>query len=193
MKLIVGVFLLASLAAAQGTDAVLTGSVLDSTGAVVPQASVMALNMNTGVATRQTSNASGVYLFPALPPGDYTITAEKVCAYSVAVIGSFLIVAGLVWAMYHFTRPEPLGEDRAAFRRKTLAEVRNADAEVLNNPNYVWQDQSKGIVRLPLTNAMELALRLWQDPAAARSSLNARAEKAFYIPPPPPPPPNKFD
>ncbi len=77
MKLIVGVFLLASLAAAQGTDAVLTGSVLDSTGAVVPQASVMALNINTGVATRQTSNASGVYLFPALPPGDYTITAEK--------------------------------------------------------------------------------------------------------------------
>ena len=72
-----GLFLLASLAAAQGTDAVLTGSVLDSTGAVVPQASVTALNINTGVATRETSNASGVYLFPVLPPGDYTITAEK--------------------------------------------------------------------------------------------------------------------
>jgi hypothetical protein len=124
---------------------------------------------------------------------DRKSNCAALCAYSVAVIGSFLLVAGLVWAMYHYTRPEPLGEDRAALRRKTLADVRNADAEVLNNPNYVWQDQSKGIVRLPLTNAMELALRLWQDPAAARASLNARAEKAFYIPPPPPPPPNKFD
>ena len=125
--------------------------------------------------------------------GDRKCNCAALCAYSVAVIGAFLIVAGLVWAMNHFTRPAPLGEDRAAFRRKTLADVRNADADVLNNPNFVWQDQSKGIVRMPLTNAMELALRMWQDPAAARSNLVARAEKAFYIPPPPPPPPNKFD
>ncbi len=124
---------------------------------------------------------------------DRKCNCAALCAYSVAVIGSFLIVAGLVWTMNHYTRPEPLGADRAAFRSKTLADVRAADAEVLNNPNYVWQDQPKGIVRLPLTNAMDLALRLWQDPAAARASLNARAEKAFYIPPPPPPPPNKFD
>lgn len=77
VKFVAGLFLFASLASAQGTEAVLTGSVLDSTGAVIPQAAVTAKNLNTGVATRQTSNASGVYLFPALPPGDYTITAEK--------------------------------------------------------------------------------------------------------------------
>jgi hypothetical protein len=77
MKFVAGLFLFASLAAAQGTDAVLTGSVLDSTGAVVPQATVTALNINTGVATRETSNASGVYLFPALPPGDYNVTADR--------------------------------------------------------------------------------------------------------------------
>lgn len=77
MKLIAAVILFASLAAAQGTDAVLTGSVLDSTGAVIPEASVTALNLNTGVATKEVSNASGVYLFPVLAPGDYTITAEK--------------------------------------------------------------------------------------------------------------------
>ncbi len=112
------------------------------------------------------------------------------CAYSVAVIGCFLIVAGLVWVMYSYTRPEPLGEDRATVRRKTLADVRAADAEVLNNPNYVWQDQSKGIVRLPLEKAKDLSLQLWQDPVAARSNLIARVEKAFYVPPPPP---NKFD
>ncbi len=113
-----------------------------------------------------------------------------VCAYSVAVIGSFLIVAGLVWLMNVYTRPEPLGEDRAAVRRKALADVRTADAEALNNPNYVWQDQTKGIVRLPIEKAKDLSLQLWQNPAAARANLIARAEKAFYVPPPPP---NKFD
>jgi hypothetical protein len=117
-------------------------------------------------------------------------SGAAVCAYSVAVIGCFLLVAGLVWVMYSYTRPEPLGEDRAAVRRKTLADVRAADAEVLNNPSYVWQDQTRGIVRLPLKSAMDLSLRLWQDPAAARSNLIARVEKAFYVPPPPP---NKFD
>jgi hypothetical protein len=124
------------------------------------------------------------------------LSAEKkcacgaTCAYSVAVIGAFFIVAGLVWVMRVYTQPAPLGEDRATVRRKTLADVRNSDAEVLNNPSYVWQDQSKGIVRLPLKSAIELSLQLWQNPASARSNLVARAEKAFYVPPPPP---NKFD
>ena len=108
------------------------------------------------------------------------------CGYVVAVLGAFLIVAWLVWYMRVNTQPPPLGEDRAAFRRKTLAEVRDADAEVLNNPNYVWQDQRNGIVRMPLKDAMDLALRLWQDPAAARSNMLARVKKAY-------PPPMSFE
>ncbi|HUI53924.1 MAG TPA: carboxypeptidase-like regulatory domain-containing protein, partial [Bryobacteraceae bacterium] len=77
MKLIAGLLLLASFVFAQGTDAVLTGNVLDPSGAHVPEAVVTALNIDTGVATRQVSNAAGVYLFPVLPPGPYRITAEK--------------------------------------------------------------------------------------------------------------------
>jgi Carboxypeptidase regulatory-like domain/TonB dependent receptor len=66
-----------SLATAQGTDALLTGNVVDASGAHIPDAIVTALNINTGVATIEKSNASGVYLFPILPPGDYRIVAEK--------------------------------------------------------------------------------------------------------------------
>jgi hypothetical protein len=76
-RVLSAVLLLASLAGAQGTDAVVTGNVLDSTGAVIPAAAITAKNINTGVQTMVTSNASGVYLFAALPPGDYNITAEK--------------------------------------------------------------------------------------------------------------------
>src|SRR5271168_785013 len=70
-------FLFAPLASGQGSDAIVTGNVLDSTGAVIPAAAITATNENTGVRTMVTSNASGVYLFAALPPGDYRITAGK--------------------------------------------------------------------------------------------------------------------
>jgi hypothetical protein len=107
-----------------------------------------------------------------------------VCGYVAAIIGSFLIVAGLVWIMFHYTRPEPLGEDRAAVRRKALKELRASNEEILNNPNYAWQDPAKGVVRMPINRAVEMSLKLWQDPAAARSNLIARVEKATAVPPP---------
>ncbi len=77
MKLyLLAFFLFASLLCAQGTDAILSGSVLDGTGAIVQDASVTALNVKTGVAVTTKSNNAGIYLFAALPPGDYRITAE---------------------------------------------------------------------------------------------------------------------
>ena len=77
MKLLASLLFFVSLAAAQGTDAVLTGEVLDASGAHVPDAVVTALNIKTGVSTGEKSNGAGVYLFPVLPPGDYRISAEK--------------------------------------------------------------------------------------------------------------------
>jgi hypothetical protein len=107
------------------------------------------------------------------------------CAYFIAVLGAFLIVGGLVWLTYRYTRPEPLGEDRAAVRRKALADLRAANEDILHNPNYVWQDPAKGVVRMPIDRAKELALKMWINPAAARTNLIARVEKATAVAPPP--------
>ena len=112
-------------------------------------------------------------------------------AYVVGILGSFLIVAALVWAMQHYTQPPPLGEDRIAVRKKALADLRAAEATELES--YGWVDQGKGVVRLPIADAMKLALRQWQDPAAARSNLIARVEKAAAVPPPPPAKPSPFE
>jgi hypothetical protein len=112
-------------------------------------------------------------------------------AYFVAILGSFLIVAALVWAMQRYTQPPPLGEDRVALRKKALAELRAAEASELDT--YGWVDQGKGIVRLPIKEAMKLALREWQNPAAARSNLIARVEKATALPPPAPAKPSPFE
>jgi hypothetical protein len=61
----------------QTTGATVSGEVLDPSGAAVPDAALSAENIQTGVLSRARSNRSGVYLFPALQPGSYRLTAER--------------------------------------------------------------------------------------------------------------------
>ena len=112
--------------------------------------------------------------------------------YGIGILGSFLIVAALVWAMRHYTQPAPLGEDRAAVRAKALAELRAAESEALRTP--AWMDAAKGVVRLPMQQAMTMVERDWgQNPAAARSNLIARVEKATALPPKAPEKPSQYE
>ena len=53
-----------------------SGSVTDAQGAVVPKASVVATETRTGVKTTATSESTGEYTLPFLPPGEYEIAAE---------------------------------------------------------------------------------------------------------------------
>jgi uncharacterized protein YdaU (DUF1376 family) len=110
---------------------------------------------------------------------------------AIAILGAFLIMAVMVWAMQHYTQAPLLNANRAAERAKALAEIRAAETEALNNTG--WIDQGKGIVRLRIEDAMNLVEREWQDPAAGRSNLIARVEKATAAPPKAPAAPNPFE
>lgn len=113
-------------------------------------------------------------------------------AYSAAVLGAFLIVAGLVWAMRHYSQPAPLDADRAAARAKALADLRAAETEALTQT--AWIDKDKGIVRLRIADAMAMVERDWsKDAAAARSNLIARVAKATALPPKAPEKPSEFE
>jgi hypothetical protein len=112
-------------------------------------------------------------------------------AYFFAILGAFLIVAALVFAMRQYVKSEPINANRAAERAAALKELRAAESDSLNN--IAWIDPVKGLVRLRVEDAMKLAEREWQHPAAARSNLIERVEKATYVPPPPPPKPSAFE
>jgi len=73
---VLAVLVCAGAAAAQSTDAVLSGTVTDPSGAVIAGAVVTARNVKTGVSNQTPANESGVYLFAALQPGVYRLTAE---------------------------------------------------------------------------------------------------------------------
>ena len=62
--------------AAQTIRGALTGTVTDSTGALVPGAAVTATNRDTGISETAVSNAQGSYTIPLVAPGAYQITAE---------------------------------------------------------------------------------------------------------------------
>lgn len=117
--------------------------------------------------------------------------AARVTAYAIGIVGTFLIVALLVLAMRHYTQPAPVGANRVEERYKFLQDQRAADAKALNE--YDWQDKDKGVVHLPVQRAVELTLQEWQNPAAARSNLISRMEKATAVPPPPPAKPNPYE
>jgi hypothetical protein len=56
----------------------ITGEVKDSTGAVVPGATVTVINKATNGTRTTSTNAVGLFDFPALPPGVYSVKSELV-------------------------------------------------------------------------------------------------------------------
>src|SRR5262245_51562877 len=54
----------------------LSGTVQDSSGALIPGVEVTAINDGTGVENKAISNDAGVYNIAAMPPGTYTVRAS---------------------------------------------------------------------------------------------------------------------
>jgi len=69
--------LLTAPLAAQFTTASLGGTVVDATGASVPQSKVTVLNKDTGFTKTDLSGADGTFAFPGLPIGAYRLTVER--------------------------------------------------------------------------------------------------------------------
>lgn len=67
---------LSSTAFAQVDTGIVQGTVRDSTGAVVPGASVTLINVDMGVSFETKTNAVGNYQFPSIRIGRYTVVAE---------------------------------------------------------------------------------------------------------------------
>src|SRR5690242_3003267 len=66
----------ASILVGQTTTGAITGTITDPSGASVPSVKVTATNAATNISNTTQSNEAGVFNFPFLPIGDYTVTAE---------------------------------------------------------------------------------------------------------------------
>ncbi len=73
---IAAVFLMAASAAAQTVTGEIRGTVRDSSGGVLPGVTVTVINTGTGLTRTDTTSDTGTYVFPSLPIGNYTVSAE---------------------------------------------------------------------------------------------------------------------
>ena len=69
------IFLPAGLAAQGRTTGSIIGTVKDASGAVVPKAALILIDMGTSLTAESESGADGGFVFPNLQPGRYQITA----------------------------------------------------------------------------------------------------------------------
>jgi hypothetical protein len=91
------------------------------------------------------------------------------------VIAIVLFVAAGVAAKLLIPTPA-IDADRNAERSKALAELQAAENKALYTAQVI--DAQRGIVRLPIDKAIDLAAKNWSSAAAARADLAAREEKA---------------
>ncbi len=61
---------------AQAPTGIITGTVSDASGAIIPNAAVTIVDKDTNVSRTATANAAGVYSAVELPPGNYEVRAE---------------------------------------------------------------------------------------------------------------------
>src|ERR1017187_4075839 len=106
------------------------------------------------------------------------------------IVASLIFVALAVAVKFSIHVPA-IDADRNAARAKALAEIRTTEDKSLNTAG--WIDQSRGIVRLPIETAMQVAAQAWKNPAQARADLISRQETASKPAPVVPAKPSVFE
>ena len=78
---------------AQGDRGIITGTVKDSTGAVMPGVQVTAIHLATNTSYKASTTASGDFTVPALPVGDYQIRVENT-GFKTQITNDIVVAAG---------------------------------------------------------------------------------------------------
>lgn len=101
--LVMGVSLLAH--AQSGTSSAISGTVTDATGALLPNASITAMETNTKAIRSGKTDASGRYLFSQVNPGTYRVTIQ-VSGFAPAASESTSVEVGRNVALNFSLHPE---------------------------------------------------------------------------------------
>ena len=93
LRVLLACVIVSVVCSAQLDTASVVGTVLDQTGAVIPNASIVVENQHTGSTRNTNANGEGNFVVPALPIGQYRITASAAGFKSRAVEGFTLRVS----------------------------------------------------------------------------------------------------
>jgi Carboxypeptidase regulatory-like domain len=133
------------------TNGRIKGTITDPGGAVVTGAQITATNDATGVKYQTTSGADGVYLFPELPIGSYTVTAAATSFKGFTATG---IVLNIDQEYVENIKLEVGSKNEVVEVSASAVQVNTTDMELSNVVN------SAQMVELPLINRTFTGLEL---------------------------------
>jgi hypothetical protein len=104
------------------------------------------------------------------------------------VVGSIVIIMAVLGVAYWSSQPtQTVDQSIVADRQQNLAEVQSKQADLYNN--YSWVDQKKGVVRIPVKDAMGLMAAQLDEATRSKPEAPARmtlaASPAGFTPPAP--------
>ena len=157
----IGILLAAALSFSQVATTALSGTVYDATRAVVAGAKVTAVNDATGVPLVQTTNSAGLFSFPSVGVGTYTVTVEMTGFKTVRRTGITLVV-GSTPAIEDVSLE--LGDTREVIKVEAIAAQVNTATATLGN---VVEHQA--VATLPLNGRNPLNLIVLEPGVTQRS------------------------
>src|ERR1700676_2799585 len=134
---------------ADNVYASIRGVVTDPSGAAVPNATVTAINTDTGIVTRTTSSTDGIYVFPQLAIGTYKVTATAQ-GFKTFQTSQFVLTVNQIYNL-------PIKFDLGATSEVVEVRADTAQVETTNIQLQTLVDEKK-IVDLPLINRNWTAL-----------------------------------
>jgi hypothetical protein len=140
-----------TLNAQSTTQGAILGTVMDSSGAVVPSAAVTIRNSATGFTVKLTSDAGGFFKAPLLEPGSYTVTITST-SFANYTANSVLVVVGQVTSL----------EPRLAIASSSAEVVVSEQTPVMNSesPDFTATLNQKALQNIPINNRKWSALAM---------------------------------
>jgi len=133
------------------TQGSITGTTLDSTGAVVPSATVKIVNNGTNMTTTLKSDNSGVFVAPLLEPGEYTVTVNA-AGFKTNQTNHVIVQVGQATEL----------STRLSIGETTTVVQVNGEAPILNfeSPNFSSNINKVELDNIPINNRRWSALAL---------------------------------
>jgi hypothetical protein len=176
---VLGLFLAVSASRGQSVNSSLQGVVRDTSGASVPQATVNLTNTGTGTRLTTETDNVGLYSFPSLPPGVYSLEVTKP-GFARYQLSQFTLVVG-EHATANVTLNVSAATQTVTVTAAGLADLLQPESNDLGN---VIAPQS--VAQLPLNGRNFLQLGLLSgatqnNVGAASSSVNQTGHPALSI------------
>jgi len=149
----------------------ISGTVYDNSGAVLAGASVTAIGDATGAVLKQLTNSSGLWAFPSIPPGEYTVSVEM-AGFKTARRTKVTLVVGTP-ATLNITLE--LGDTHDVVKVEASTEVVNTSSATLGNVV-----EKEAVSRLPLNGRNPLNLIVLEPGVTQRSgtTINVNGARA---------------